>query len=67
MTNGGHLYFNHTEELLILPMTFHVNELSMANILSFAEVSNIAGVNIKMYTSKQKVINVHIKDREIFI
>ena len=33
----------------------------MANILSFAEVAKIAGVNINMDTSKEKVINVHIK------
>ena len=37
----------------------------MANILSFAEVANIAGVYIKMDTSKEKVINVHIKDVNI--
>ena len=33
----------------------------MDNILSFAEVTNIVGVHIKMYTSKGKEINVHIK------
>ena len=32
----------------------------MANIRYFAEVANIAGVHIKMDTSKGKVINVHI-------
>ena len=34
----------------------------MRNILSFEEVANITGVNINMDTSKEKVINVHIKD-----
>ena len=38
----------------------------MANILSFAEVSNIAVVHINMDTSKEKVINVHIEDGKFF-
>ena len=38
-----------------------MNKSYMANILSFAEVVNIYGVHIKMDTSKEKVINVHIK------
>ena len=37
----------------------------MDNILSFVEVSNIAGVYIKMDTYKGKVINFHIKDSKI--
>ena len=46
-------------------MTVHINESSIYNILSFAEVSNIVGVHIKMDTSKGKVINVYIKERKI--
>ena len=49
-------------DLLILPMTVHINESSMANILYFPEVVNITGVRIKMNTAKEKFINVHIKD-----
>ena len=52
-------------ELLFLPMTVHMNESSMANILSFTEVSNIAGVHVKIDTSKGKVINFHMQDRWI--
>ena len=52
LTNGGHLSFNQMGELLFLPMTVHINESYMENILSFAEVANIAGFHIKMYTSK---------------
>ena len=37
----------------------------MANILSFAEVANIAGVHIKMGTLKGKFINLHMQDRRI--
>ena len=49
-------------DLLLLLMKVHINESFMSNILSFAKVSNIAGVHIKMYTSKEKVINVLIKN-----
>ena len=62
LTNGGHISFNHMGELLLLPMIIHINELSMANVISFAEVTNIVGVHIKMDTSKGKLINVHIID-----
>ena len=37
----------------------------MADILSFAEVTNIAGVHIKINMSKGKVINMHIENRKI--
>ena len=65
LMNGGHLSFNKMGDLLLLPMKFHINESSMANILYFAEVDNIAGVHIMMDTSKEKVINVHIRDGKI--
>ena len=51
--------------VLLLPIKVQINELSMEKNLSFAEVTNIAGVRIKMYTSKGKLINVHIKDVKI--
>ena len=37
----------------------------MANILSFAEVADIAGVHIKMDTLKEKFINVHMQARQL--
>ena len=37
----------------------------MVNILSFLVVANIAGVHIKMDTSKGKLTNVHIENRKI--
>ena len=52
LTNGGHLYFNQMGDLLQFPMKVHINESSMANILPFAEVSNIEGVHINMEMSK---------------
>ena len=50
-TKGGHLSFDQMVELLVLPKTVHIDENSMANISSFAEVANIAGFYIKMDTS----------------
>ena len=46
-------------------MEFHINESSMANILSFLEFAKIVGVHINMDTYKEKLINVHIKDGKI--
>ena len=46
-------------------MTFHINKSSVANILSFSEVANIAGVHMKMDISKEKVINIHIQDSRV--
>ena len=37
----------------------------MVDILSLSEVANIAGVHIKMDTSKVKVIIFHMQDRRI--
>ena len=61
--NKGHLYFNNLGDLLIFTMKVHINESSMANILYFAEVINIAGVHTNMDTSKEEVINIHVKSK----
>ena len=37
----------------------------MVNILYFSTVASIVGVHIKKNMSKEKLINVHIKDRKI--
>ena len=62
MEKSGHLYFRQMRELLLLPMTIHINEYSMVDILYFSKFAKITGVRIKMDTSKEKVINVHIRD-----
>ena len=46
-------------------MTVHVNEFFVANVLPFIEVVIIAVVHIKVDTTKEKFINVHIQDRRI--
>ena len=67
MTNRGRLSFNQTEEIILLPTTVNINKYYMANILYFSEVTNIKRVHIKMDTSKEKLINVHIKDGKLSI
>ena len=64
LMNGRHLSFNKMWDLLPLQMIVHMNESSTANILYFEEVSNIAGVHIKMDTSKEKLINVNIEEEK---
>ena len=54
-------------DLLLFPMKFQINESFMVDILYFVEFANIAGVHINIDTSKEKVINVHIKDEKKFI
>ena len=61
LTNSVDPSFNQMRDLLLFMMEVHINEFSMANILSFVEVANISGVHIKMDTSNEKLINVHIK------
>ena len=62
LTNGYHLSFDKIGEIIFLSMTVHINEPSVANILSFAEVSNIEGVHINMDTSNENIINGHMQD-----
>ena len=61
LTNYSCLSLNQMGDLLLLPITFYINESSMVNIFYFVEVANILGVQINMEKSKEKVINVHIK------
>ena len=65
LKNSGHLSFNQMRYLLLFPMKSPINESSMENILYFSDIANIAGFNINMETSKEKLINVHIKDSKI--
>ena len=67
LKNGGHLYFNQLGEILLLPIPIHKNESSLTEIQFFAENSNIAGFHIKMDTPMEKVTNLHIKRRKLFI
>ena len=57
LTNNGNISLNHMGYLLIFLMKGHINELSMANILSLRR-SN-------METSKEKLIYVHTEDGKL--
>ena len=63
--NDGHLYFNKMGYPLLFPIEVHINESYITNTLSFIEVANSLGVHTKMNMSKEKVINVHIKNGKI--
>ena len=60
LTNSVHISFKLMGDFLLFLMIFHINESYMANILSFAEFTTIAGVHINMETYKEKLINVQI-------
>ena len=62
LENGGHISFNKMGDNVLFPIKVHINESSMASILSFEDIDNIAGVHIKMHTPKFKLVNVHIED-----
>ena len=50
--NEVDLSLNQMRKIILLPMTFNINESSMTNILSFEEVANIVGVQIMTDTSR---------------
>ena len=56
-TNGGFNTFTKIAPLNILPLDIHINEDSMADILSLKDVASIPGVHIMMYSSKERDIN----------
>ena len=45
-------------------MSSHQYIIHGKHTLFFSDVTNIAGLHIKVNTSKEKVINLHIKDRK---
>ena len=67
LKNELHPFFNQMGELLILPNTVRINESSLANVLSFAEVANFAGVHNKIDTSKEKSHQCSHQRRKLFI
>ena len=46
-------------------MSSHQYIINGKHTLFFSDVTNIAGLHIKVNTSKEKVINLHIKDKKI--
>jgi hypothetical protein len=64
VTNGGAQIFNKQGDLNILPLKVHVNESSLANILSLKDVASIPGIKITMDTSKERAIYVHLDGKD---
>ena len=61
-TNGGCIDFTHTCEFQLLPIRFHFNLDSMANILSMKDVINLDGVCVTMDSSVDRAITVQYED-----
>ena len=52
--------------LKILPLNVHVNNNSLAEILSLKDANNIPGVSATMDTSTEKAVNVILKYGTVF-
>ena len=65
-TNGGALAFTKLGILKFLPLSVHVNESSMANILAVSDVAAIDGVRLTMDSEQEKSISVHLPDGMVY-
>ena len=65
ITNGGHMDVTKEAELLLFPMKVHFNEKSIANVLSFKNLSEIPGVHITTDTRVERAFFVHIGDKTL--
>ena len=61
-TNGGTKVYNQIGDLNLLPLRVHVNETSLANILSLKDVANVSGAKVTMDTSQSRSIQVLLKN-----
>ena len=59
-TNGGVQNFYQIGVLKFLPIKVHVNEKSMANILSLKDVARLEEVRVTMDSKKERSISVHL-------
>ena len=62
LTNGGSVTYKEVADCKLLPLKVHFNKNSMANVLSFKQVSEIPGAKITTDTSKEDAFTVHLKD-----
>ena len=61
-TNGCVIVFTKIGDLKLFPFTVHVNEQSMANILSLKDVANIPGIRVTMDTDSSRSIAVLVPE-----
>ena len=62
LTNGGSVTYKEVPDCKLLPLEVHFNKDSLANILSFKQVSELPGVKITTDTSKEDTLTVYLKD-----
>ena len=62
LTNGGSVTYKEVADCKLSPLKVHFNKVSLANVLSFKQVSEIPGVKITIDTSKEDAFTIHLKD-----
>ena len=62
LTNGGSVTYKDVADCKLLPLKVHFKKDSLANVLSFKQVSEIPGVKITTYTSKESSLTVHLNE-----
>ena len=56
--------FDKKATLKLFPMTVHLNQNSMATIVSFKEVVDIPGVRITMNKNKERAMKVNLQNEK---
>jgi hypothetical protein len=67
LTNGGSKTFTKKGTCVFLPVTVHLNESSMANILAFRDIVNIPGARVTLDTDVDRTIKVKVPNFETMI
>ena len=67
LTNGGGKRFTKMGKCSFLPLSVHLNEDSMANIIAFKDMVNIPGARVILDTALGRVINVHLPQRQTLV
>ena len=62
-TNGGTIVYDEIGELTLFPLTVHVNDSSLANILSLKDLLDVPGLYSTMDSRKEKAIIIHYDGR----
>ena len=65
--NGGSPLFGRKGRLTFLPLSVHVNNNSIAKIISLKYVNNIAGMRMTMDTNIEKAMNIILSDGTVFM
>ena len=66
-SNGGSLKYDKIANFKLLPIKVHLNEKSLANVLSFKHVASIPGVRITADTEIEKSLVVHLPNEKKMI